>query len=720
MKKIIIIFLVLSILLSATSIAVSNENKNHQEIHKVTYSNPVIAQQYNNTFINQFECKSEFIKSGYYIVPKDTKQFYFPLETKITEVNVKPNKVSTIHLEKQLPITPHPVAFNRQNEPVIMKEKIEPETLNSWYDYRIGSGIIDNSRYLILTINIYPIKYNAEENLLLSAQNVDIKINYIAEPQTTSSETIYDLLIITPDEYKSALITLADHKIQNNISTTVITLESIYEGDYFPVQGEDEQENIKYFIKNAIEKWNITSVLLVGSAEKIPPRKTHIAVGSSDREVFVSDLYYADIYNSTQKFSSWDTNNNGIYAEFDWNEEADDLDLYPDVYIGRLACTNINEVTTAINKIITYENNKAYEQHWFSDIIVIGGDSFPGDKDQILEGEYVNEEIINIMDGFIPTRLWASNNMLSSANPNGVSIIKDTIDSGAGFVDFSGHGNTNVWATHPFEKDNVWIPTPFGQYLNSHIRSLENNNKLPIVITGACSVGKYDKDDDCFSWSFISNPNGGGIASFGSTGLGYAYTGKYVTYGLVEKMASDMFRAYQQNVKTVGEMWAYGIRNNINYRMDATELKTVEEWQLFGDPTLQIAAESVPPETPSITGKRNGRAGTEYQYEASSTDMDSSLLYYLFDWGDGSYSDWLGPYNQGQPITATHTWYEDGEYEVRVAVKDGQGVHSDWSEPFSISMPKKQIVDWQNTLINWIKQNLLIRYINGNFTSLFK
>ena len=63
-----------------------------------------------------------------------------------------------------------------------------------------------------------------------------------------------------------------------------------------------------------------------------------------------------------------------------------------------------------------------------------------------------------------------------------------------------------------------------------------------------------------------------------------------------------MFKAYDNNVKTLGEMWAYGIHRNIKSRMDATEYKTVEEWQLFGDPTLIISGDSQQPQKPSISG----------------------------------------------------------------------------------------------------------------------
>jgi PKD repeat protein len=54
-------------------------------------------------------------------------------------------------------------------------------------------------------------------------------------------------------------------------------------------------------------------------------------------------------------------------------------------------------------------------------------------------------------------------------------------------------------------------------------------------------------------------------------------------------------------------------------------------------------------------------------------------LYYKWDWGDGTYSDWIGPANSGQ----THVWYHDwsqwGLYKVKVKAKDVYGGESSWS-----------------------------------------
>jgi hypothetical protein len=304
------------------------------------------------------------------------------------------------------------------------------------------------------------------------AEVIDVEIKYNAPDQPLSFDDEYSFIVLAKEEFNDELDDLIQHKNNRGITTKFVSVEEIYDGTYFPAQGRDNQEKIKYFIKNAIENWGTSNVLLVGGSSKFPARTTHVNAGQGDTELFVSDLYYADIYNDVMGFSSWDTNENDIFGEYDWNGQTDDVDLYPDVFIGRIACVNSYEVTTCVDKIITYEENEAYTQSWFGDIIVVGGDSFPGDDDEIDEGEYLNQAVIDVMDGFVPNKMWASEGDLSGYVPSGTTKMSNALNAGAGFVDFSGHGNTAVWATHPHENENVWLPTPLGAYYNSDVAGM--------------------------------------------------------------------------------------------------------------------------------------------------------------------------------------------------------------------------------------------------------
>jgi len=95
------------------------------------------------------------------------------------------------------------------------------------------------------------------------------------------------------------------------------------------------------------------------------------------------------------------------------------------------------------------------------------------------------------------------------------------------------------------------------------------------------------------------------------------------------------------------------------------------------------------PERPS--GVTSGKAGVEYTYETTAIDTDGDQIYYWFDWDDGSNSGWIGLYDSGQIVAASHEWTSQGSYQIKVKAKDVNGAESHWSDPLSISMPKSKL-----------------------------
>jgi hypothetical protein len=89
-------------------------------------------------------------------------------------------------------------------------------------------------------------------------------------------------------------------------------------------------------------------------------------------------------------------------------------------------------------------------------------------------------------------------------------------------------------------------------------------------------------------------------------------------------------------------------------------------------------------------GNTNGKAGNEYSYTSSTSDPQNDQISYLFDWGDGTDSGWIGPYNSNDIASASHSWTDKGNYQIKVKAKDNFGHESDWSEPLSISMPRNR------------------------------
>jgi hypothetical protein len=125
---------------------------------------------------------------------------------------------------------------------------------------------------------------------------------------------------------------------------------------------------------------------------------------------------------------------------------------------------------------------------------------------------------------------------------------------------------------------------------------------------------------------------------------------------------------------------------DISYAVENTQLTIA---------TLCTIAEIKSNEIPDIptvpTGEDTGNINNEYTYSSQTTDPQDDDVYYLFNWGDGTDSGWIGPYPSGTPGEASHIWDTKGSYIIRAKAKDINGYESGWSEGFGVVMPREKI-----------------------------
>ena len=417
----------------------------------------------------------------------------------------------------------------------------------------------------------------------------------------------YDLLIISPDEFTSVLQPLAVHKENRGITTQICSLSEVYE--QVQLQGRDNAEKIKYFIKYALEEWSISYVLLVGDFRHMPIRYVYnqdVMHGFNEPR-FISEVYFADIYNADGSFSSWDTDNDGMYGE--WiddgsNSSAEDqpIDLYPDVAVGRFACRNKIEVNIMVNKIISYETT-AFESEWADNIMVCAGDTYTELNGN--EGEENTMHVLENMTGYDQSRLWTSDGSFT-----GVNDIIQAFNGGLGFVYFDGHANPFHWSTHPPGDKTTWID---GLSILS-MSLLRNKDMYPIVLVGGCHnlqfdvhLGKLAEDPfyyytwipECWGWKLTRTINGGSIATIGCSGLGMTKEDKDSFSGAGDYLEPSLFYQIGTNqTEYLGDAWVNALSMYLDkYPIDwntpaawdfAIDAKTVQQWVLLGDPSLKI------------------------------------------------------------------------------------------------------------------------------------
>jgi len=585
-----------------------------------SFSAPIITEEENTIHINVFETNTYMTRPGYPILPVLTQTYEFPLGTRIIDITYTPSQITEQTLHKKINFADSPFISQENKQTQSSSSVINDQDIfypQTWCTLQQHAGLNSKNQHkLFVTIDISPVRYNALKMLLQSLNSIDVEITYEepTKPLFTPTNN-YNLLIIAYPLFVPALKPLVQHKENNNIHTKLVSLTDIYHEKYFPAQGRDNPEKIKYFIKDACEQWNITYVMLVGDFRKMPVRYSHLETdtGNEYEELsFLSDLYYADLYDANGSFSSWDSNNNGIFGEWPYPENSsieDAVDLSPDVYIGRLACANILEVRNVVQKIIDYEQH-TYGSLWFHTMVVCGGDTFDKSLENgtdYNEGEEVNQQALTYMDEFTPVKIWASLGNLSTSN------ITNAITEGAGFLYFVGHGNPRKWATHYNGDYKNWTEG----FMNKNILALSNKGKYPILMVGGCHNSEFDVTPmnlfknyshanifstwvpECWSWMFVKQRNGGAIASIGSTGYGGVNIGDANNNSIPDCIEgadgwfeTEFFRLYsKENITVLGEIYGQTVKGYVEQfpvLVNRYDAKIVETHVLFGDPSLKI------------------------------------------------------------------------------------------------------------------------------------
>lgn len=566
----------------------------------ILVSEPIITKEDNGLLTFSFaESASYLMETGKPLLPTLTQIFTFPLGTKIQNIVID-IETDKYMLSEKIVSCPQPVILNSPLTRYKGESTLSDKTYgtNEFYPesfYRIdtGAGIQNQEHVLFVTVRIVP-RYNPQQDIIEFPKTIDIEIQYLLPSEPFFNSDTYDLLIITPALFLPQIDRLVEHKNSVGIRTVVQTTEAIYNS----YEGYDKAEQIKLFIKDAIETYGISYLLLLGDVNKVPMRKVFWDLNDGSEIDMLVDLYYSDIYNNSGRYCSWDANQNMRFGEDD-----DQVDFYPDVHLGRLPCSTINEVRTVVDKIIAYEND-SYSREWFNQMIVMAGDTFPEDRFPGAygrEGEEHTTDIMNIMIMFNHTIIWTSKGNFNK------ETINSELSKGAGFVFYSGHGFPNGICPEGGSNDKTIY------YYSRYINGLTNGFKLPIIFLTACSTVKLDfsiaemlsyylpgslismlqslpllnleRLVPCFAWNFVKHEGGGSIATIGSTHL-ILSTG--YDYGGCHNPPYYFFESYNQSDR-LGEMVTAMLNRNIqDIPSDSLASYTVMEHILLGDPSLRI------------------------------------------------------------------------------------------------------------------------------------
>jgi hypothetical protein len=318
-----------------------------------------------------------------------------------------------------------------------------------------------------------------------------------------------------------------------------VDVEDVYDEFSF---GEHGPEAIRNFLNHAATHWNS------GTGTLTPPRYV-VFVGDSSYDArdyanfghydFVPTKLIDATYNET--------------VSDDWLTDFDE-DGYAEIPVGRIPVRTAAEADLVVSKIINYVPANVPQ----TALLVADDPGTPPVWD--FESGNDNVQALLLPAGMTVQRV---NVRTEPSTAQATADISNGINQGRAIVNYSGHGNVNVWASSVV-------------FTTGNASALSNGmNKLTFVIVMDCLNGYFqDPGLQSLSEAFLKAPNGGAVAAFASSGL-------TTTYGQ-RQMELELYRQlYGSQPIAVGD--AIKIAKAASYDIDVRRT-----WIFFGDPSMKI------------------------------------------------------------------------------------------------------------------------------------
>ena len=514
-----------------------------------------------------------------------SKKGYAELPIIHASVQLPPNKNFTLEIENgnytdynlNHPLLPSKGNIKRNIDPSTIPYEIDPASIvDAWYPIDIATS---ENPYIIrdvrgTTVYVYPVQYNAAKNILRVYKTVNIKLvennskpinplTNIRKKVEGEMYSLYESVFINYNNTKASwtneigetgeILVLCTSRDSSVINPYILWKKQM--GYKVTKQVVATGTNVATTIKNAYTaNTNIFYVLLVGDWADI---KCNVTDNSTVPSASPMDPMLGCVVGT---------------------------DSYPDIIIGRYSANSTTDVTTQVNKTVTYEKTPAIGGTWYKTALGVASDRGPGDDNEL---DY--EHIGNIWKGRYSKFTYNKYDTVydSPAGYATPAMVSTAINSGVGVINFCGDGGETEWAQSNFQ--------------NSDVNSLTNGDKLPFIISVSCVVGEFQYSSPCFTEAWLRKVGGGAVAMLGSTVeqdwnqpmLGQDYMADLLTGGYT----------YQNNATNPGtgtntdhgktHFGSITFNGNIlMYTEDATALMELQTWTIFGDPSLQVRTDT--------------------------------------------------------------------------------------------------------------------------------
>ena len=384
------------------------------------------------------------------------------------------------------------------------------------------------------------------------------------ENQDIKDTEVPDMLIVSYKGFLSASENLANfRRTSNNLDIKVVTTEEIF--NEFSSGSRDVtaiRNYVRYLYHRSDNPKKLKYLLLMGR-------------GSFDhRDIKGRGLNFVPIYQSRNSIHPLYTYGSDDYLGFlDWGEgeweetAAGDHDM--EISVGRFPVKTIEEANTLVDKVISYEQNKMFGT-WKNKVVMVADDG-----DFNIHHQQV-DQLVQYLDtafsGVNAQRLYLDNFKQEAGtgggekSPEMYGAISRSIKEGSLIVNYTGHGNTSIWAEE----------TILDQFM---IDGWENYDNMPLFVTATCDFGKHDNPDIISTGEkIVLHPKGGSIGLV-TTSRPVLSSSNFI---LNKAFYGNVFKRTKGKMPSLGEIF----RNTKNQSLNGVNNRN---FSLLGDPSMRLA-----------------------------------------------------------------------------------------------------------------------------------
>ncbi|MBN2537554.1 hypothetical protein JXB37_04685, partial [candidate division WOR-3 bacterium] len=363
-------------------------------------------------------------------------------------------------------------------------------------------------------------------------------VGRMAPPSAEKDAAELDVVIFTNAALAPSLVPFRGWLARKGYFTEIVRHDTLSQS------GRDTPEKMRNYVREKFEQQGLKYVILGGDYDKCPLRYGYLPYSTYN---VPADMYFGDLD------GSWDANGNNNFGEMD----GDSLDLFQDVYVGRLPLDDASNTANFLRKDTTYE---IVPDTACLDDVILPHEVLWSNIDY--HGGIVNRNIAILLNDRSPWQVDSGLNLSSSRVVNG-------LNAGRNHFHFAGHGSN----------------TAFGStFSTSNLPSLTNVAKPCIVVTMACNCGWFDTGSDCLGEMFVNATNGGAVATMLNARYGW---GAPPCQGPNENLNCQIYHNFQKGL-TLGQ--AHGLARDFLRNESFSQMST--RWAIYtntlqGDPTMR-------------------------------------------------------------------------------------------------------------------------------------